>query len=129
MTPGARPRLLIVDDEPPILAATRSYLSAHGYDVDGAGEREEAEALLATMRYELVVLDMRMTGAHGREGLELLSYVRERCPWTRAMVVTACGSTELEEEARRRGARAFLQKPAPLATIARTASQLLRDTS
>jgi DNA-binding NtrC family response regulator len=120
-----RPRLLIVDDEAAIVAAARSYLTSHGYRVDGAGEREEAEAMLATTRYELVVLDMRMTGAHGREGLELLSYVRERCPWTRAVVLTAYGSTELEEEARRRGALAFLQKPVPLAELALTADLLL----
>ena len=120
------PRLLIVDDEAPILAATRSYLLAHGFRVDAAVEREEAEALLATARYEVVVLDMRMTGTHGREGLELLSYVRERCPWTQTVVLTAYGSAALEEESRRRGAAAFLQKPVPLAEVARVATDLLR---
>jgi DNA-binding NtrC family response regulator len=118
-------RLLIVDDEVAILSATRTYLASLGYRADCAREREEAEALLATSRYDLVLLDMRMTGAHGREGLELLSYIQERCPWTRPVVVTAYGSAELEREARRRGAVAFLEKPVPMAEVARVASLLL----
>jgi len=122
---SAGDRLLVVDDETAILASTCAYLNGLGYDVDGAGEREEAEALLATECYSVVIVDMRMTGAHGREGLELLRFLREQCPWARAIVVTAHGSPELETEARRCGACAFLQKPVALAEIARVAEALL----
>jgi DNA-binding NtrC family response regulator len=117
-------QLLVVDDETVILAATCSYLAGLGYQVDCAGEREEAEALLAVGCYDVVILDMRMTGAHGREGLELLRHLRELCPWARAVVVTAHGSPELEAEARRYGACAFLEKPVPLAEVARVVAAL-----
>ncbi len=118
-------RLLVVDDEPAILATTCRYLRAVGFAVDGAGEREEAEALLATGDYGLLIVDMRMTAAHGREGLELLRELRSLQPTARAIVVTAYGSVELEAEARRRGADAFLQKPVALAALARAAAELL----
>ena len=122
---SGRGRILVVDDEPAILTATCAYLRGVGHEVDGASEREEAEALLAFDIYSVAILDMHMTGAHGREGLELLRFLREQCPRARAVVVTAHGSPELEAETRRYGACAFLQKPVALAEIARVAQSLL----
>lgn len=124
-TVAAPVRILVVDDEEAIRDATREYLTALGYHVDAAQEREEAEALLTAATYSLVIADMRLTGVHGREGLELVGYLRERCPWARVVVLTAYGSPDLEAEARRRGADAFLQKPVPLAELARLAGLLI----
>ena len=118
-------RLLVVDDEPAILAATRSYLAAAGYQVDCASEREEAEALLCTSLYAVMIVDMRLTGTHGREGLELLSFARERSSATRSIVVTAHASPELAQASRGCGADAFLEKPAALADIAVVVGALL----
>jgi two-component system response regulator PilR (NtrC family) len=124
----SRPRLLVVDDEAAILHATRAYLSGLGYHVDTAREREEAEALLATTPYALLITDMRLTGMHGREGLELLNYAREHSSATRAIVVTAYGSPELAEASRQLGADAYLEKPVALADVARTVAALLDET-
>jgi DNA-binding response OmpR family regulator len=119
-----KPRLLVVDDEEPILSAIREYFEPLGYDVDCARELEEAEALLAHIRYALVIADLRLTGEHGSEGLELIRFVRERSPWTRIIVLTGFGSTEIETEAIGRGVDAFLQKPQPLAELAAIAANL-----
>jgi DNA-binding response OmpR family regulator len=119
-----KPRLLVVDDEEPILSAIREYFVPLGYDVDCARELEEAEALLAHIRYALVIADLRLTGVHGHEGLELIRFVRERSPWTRIVVLTGYGSTEIEREAIGRGVDAFLQKPQPLSDLAAIAANL-----
>lgn len=119
-----KPRLLVVDDEEPILSAIREYFQPRGYDVDCARELEEAEALLAHIRYALVIADVRLTGVHGNEGLELIRFIRERSPWTRIIVLTGYGSTEIEMEAIGRGVDAFLQKPQPLAELAAIAANL-----
>jgi len=118
-------RLLVIDDEEPILDAARDYLTAHGFQVDCAREREEAEALILKNSYALVIADMRLTGAHGREGLELIGYLKECSPTARAIILTAYGSPELEQEARRRGADGFLEKPVPLSELAAEAYRLL----
>jgi two-component system response regulator PilR (NtrC family) len=123
----ARPRVLIVDDESAILHATRAYLTVLGYSVDCAREREEAEALLATTPYAVLITDMRLTGMHGREGLELLSFAREHSSATRAIVVTAYGSPELAEASRALGADAYLEKPVALSDVARTVAALLDE--
>ncbi|HWM94462.1 MAG TPA: response regulator [Thermoanaerobaculia bacterium] len=119
-----KPRLLIVDDEDAILAAIRDYFEPRGYDVDCARELEEAEALLSHIRYALMIADLRLTGVHGNEGLELVRFARERSPWTRTIVLTGYGSTEIEMEAIGRGVDAFLQKPQPLSELAAIAANL-----
>jgi len=118
-------RVLVVDDEMPILDAVREYFDALALRVDTAQEREEAEALILTTPYDLVVADMRLTGIHGREGLELARFVREYQPTARVIIMTAHGSGELEDEVRRCGADRFLQKPIPLSDLATEAFRLI----
>ena len=119
-------RILVVDDEEPILAAVREYFEPLGYEVDCARELEEAEALLAHVRYALLIADLRLTGSQSAEGLELIRFVRERSPWTRTILLTGFGSAEVETEALGRGVDAFLQKPQPLARLAVIAEELMR---
>ncbi|HYX23841.1 MAG TPA: response regulator [Thermoanaerobaculia bacterium] len=119
-------RILVVDDEEPILSAVREYFEPLGYAVDCARELEEAEALLAHVRYDLLIADLRLTGSQSAEGLELVRFVGERSPWTRTILLTGFGSAEVETEALGRGVDAFLQKPQPLARLAAIAEELMR---
>ncbi len=114
-----------MDDEEPILFAMGEYFSTKGYLVDCARETQEAEALLESHRYCLAILDLRLTGTRGAEGLDLIESVRGKSPATRIILLTAYGSREVEVEARRRGADAFLQKPQPLSEVAQIASGLI----
>jgi DNA-binding response OmpR family regulator len=118
-------RLLLVDDETPILFAMAAYFRSNGYLVDAAREREEAEALLANVTYAAVIVDLRMTAVHGADGLEIVVYARERCPSARIIVLTAYGSPAAEAEARARGADAFLHKPQPLGDLVQLLESLL----
>lgn len=119
------PRVLVVDDEEPILSAIREYFEPLGHGVDCARELEEAEALLSHVHYGLLIADLRLTGSHSAEGLELIRFARERSPWTRTILLTAHGSQELAREAQGRGADIFLEKPQPLSLLAAVAAELL----
>lgn len=121
----SRPRMLVIDDEEPILFAAREYFEALGFAVDCATELEEAEALLSHLRYAIVIADLRLTGIYGTEGLAIVRHVRERCPQTRILILTAYGSQAVEEEARRLGVDGFLQKPKPLPDVAQIVFALL----
>ena len=123
--PDTTPRILIVDDEEPILFAMREYFAAHGFSVDCARETAEAESLLAHNDYGVAILDLRLSGTPGAEGLDLVASVRAISPATRIILLTAYGSREIEAEARRLGADAFLHKPKPLAEVAQIASGLM----
>lgn len=118
-------KLLVIDDEESILFAMGEYFRLHGCEVDAARELEEAEALLAHCRYSAVIADLRLTGSYGTEGLQLISDVRQQSPATRIVLLTAYGSSEIADEARRRGVDALLHKPKPLAEIAQVVFALL----
>lgn len=117
-------RLLIVDDEPAIRFALCDYFHECGWEVDAAAEKEEAEALLAHTEYAVVIADLRLTGIYGIEGLDIIQWSRHLRPETRVILLTGNGTPEIEAEARRLGADAFLYKPLPLPELERVVSRL-----
>jgi DNA-binding NtrC family response regulator len=118
-------KLLIVDDEEPILFAMREYFTTRGFEVDCARELEEAEALITNLQYDLVIADLRLSGIQGAEGLELVAFVRQRCFSARIIIMTAYGTSEMEGEADRLGVDCFLHKPVPLPQMAQIVDSLL----
>jgi DNA-binding NtrC family response regulator len=123
------PPILIVDDEESILFAMQEYFTALGYHVDCARELDEAKGLLARTSYAVAIADLRLTGSPGTEGLALLDYIRHHHPATRVIILTAYGLPETEQEARRRGAEAFLRKRMSLPEVAHVVAALLRSPS
>ncbi len=117
--------ILLVDDEEPILFALSEFLAAEGWDVWAARELEEAEALLATRRFEAAIADLRLTGYGGAEGLEILQTIHARYPKTRVILLTAYGSPEVEARARALGVDCILHKPQPLSFIAGIVTHLV----
>jgi DNA-binding response OmpR family regulator len=111
-------RMLVVDDQPPILFAMKEYFAGQGFEVDCAREKEEAEALLSNFTYSIVIVDLRLTAFNGADGLEILGRIAAQYPKTRTIMLTAHGSPEIELEARRRAVDVFLHKPKPLAELA-----------
>jgi DNA-binding NtrC family response regulator len=124
----ARRHLLIVDDETSILFAMRDYFCAHGYVVDCARDRQEAEALLARETYGVVIADLRLDATGEDAGLAVIGCVRERCPSTGTILLTAYGPPTVVVEARRRGVDAILHKPRSLPEIAGIVETLLAAT-
>ena len=118
-------RILIVDDEELIVVAMRRYFEGLGYKIDSAHELEEAQALLANRRYDLVIADLRLTGIGGVEGLQIVSDIHQRCADTRVILLSAYGTPEIERESYNRGADAFLHKPKSMMEIANVAVNLL----
>jgi DNA-binding NtrC family response regulator len=121
------PRLLVVDDEESICFSMSEYFSLHGFKVDTACEIEEAEKLLDATNYKVVIQDLRLTMTNSHNGLDMIRLIREHNPQTRIIVLTAYGSAEIEDEARRCGADAFLRKPKPLSQVAQVVQGLLES--
>jgi two-component system, OmpR family, response regulator len=123
------PRLLVVDDEESICFSMSEYFSLHGYKVDTACEVEEAEKLLGATTYKVVIQDLRLTMTKNHDGFDMIKLIRENNPQTRIIVLTAYGSSEIEDEARRCGADAFLRKPKPLSQVAQVVQGLIESPS
>lgn len=111
-------RLLLVDDEAAILFALEDYLSAAGWQVATAASAAAAEELLATSRFAVAVVDLRLSPEDDEHaGLGVVRRIRELSPQTRVVLLTAYGSHAVEEEARRLGVDSLLAKPQPLAVL------------
>ena len=72
-TRAHRPHILVVDDEPVLLASLESCLQNEGFDVLGAASGEEALALLSEHPLDLIILDV---GLPGESGFEVCRRVR-----------------------------------------------------
>ncbi len=83
--------LLVVDDEPYILATLSSLLS-DSYEVLTADTAEAAQTLFARRPIDIVLTDQRMPRM---SGVQLLEWVREHHPRTVRLLMT--GFAELEE--------------------------------
>jgi two-component system response regulator (stage 0 sporulation protein F) len=104
-------KILIVDDEPTILLTLSHLLSSRDTVVITSSRIEEAEEALSRYPFDLVIADIRLSGMYGIEGLELLSYIKEASPSPEVIIMTAYGSDEMRDEAYRRGAYHYYEKP------------------
>jgi len=104
-------KILIVDDEPTILMTLSHLLSNRDTTVITSSRMEEAEEALARYTFDLVIADLRLSGMEGMEGLELLSYVKQVSPSTEVIIMTAYGTDEMREDAGKRGAFQYYEKP------------------
>lgn len=121
------PRLLIVDDEESICFSMSEYFSLHGFKVDTARELEEAEKLLEVQEYKVIIQDLRLGTTRNSDGLDIIKMVRDQKRPAKIIVLTAYGSTDVEDEARRCGADAFLRKPKPLSQVAQVVEGLIES--
>ena len=83
--------ILIVDDEPNVIAALQRTLFDEPYDISTATSGEEALEILATCKVKLVISDERMPGM---DGAELLSIIKVRYPETIRIMLTGYASLD-----------------------------------
>src|SRR4029079_7166795 len=121
------PRLLVVDDEESICFSMSEYFSLQGFRVDTASELEEADKLRGVTNNKVVIQHLRLTMTTNKDGLDMIKLIRQQNPQTRIVVLTAYGTAEIEDEARRCGADAFLRKPKPLSQVAQVVQGLIES--
>ncbi|MDR3619405.1 MAG: response regulator [Paludisphaera borealis] len=101
------PRVLVIEDEPPIRRFLRASLNANGYDVIEADTAQGGMREAATQQPDLVVLDL---GLPDHDGLEVIRRVRE---WSSVpiIVLSARGQEADKVAALDAGADDYLTKP------------------
>lgn len=101
-------RILLVDDEPQLLAVNKEALEANGYTVLTANDGREALDILEGSKVDLIVSDLRMPRLDGRE---LLEAMHTRSIKADIIFLTGYASVESAVECIRHGAADYLQKP------------------
>ena len=116
-------RLLIVEDTADLAEAIAGRLRKLGYAVDIVGDGEEADELLRSESYNLVVLDLMLPGIGGKEVLHRLRQRRSRTP---VLVLTARSDVDEKVGALDYGADDYLVKPFDFRELEARCRALLR---
>jgi DNA-binding NtrC family response regulator len=101
-------RVLIIDDERPVLLTLEALLKRHGYHVDTAPTASQGLKLLRSKPSTLVLLDLQLPDA---DGLETLDKIKAEVPETQVIILTAHDSLHNAIESIKRGAYHFISKP------------------
>ncbi|MBP8805948.1 MAG: response regulator [Kofleriaceae bacterium] len=120
-----RKTLLVVDDDPEIVAMLSTRLEARGYQVLTASDGKEALAEAKRRRPALIVLDVMMPGKSGWEVARAL----KQDPVTDAIKVimlTAIGEQVNEMTSPLYGADAHFDKPFDFVALESKIAELLR---
>ena len=101
-------RILIIDDQRPILMTLEALLKRHDYKVDTAPTWSQGLKLLNSKSPALLLLDLQLPDA---EGLEVLDQIKTEFPGTQIIILTAHDSLHNAIESIKRGAYHFISKP------------------
>src|SRR5207249_7647382 len=101
-------RVLIIDDERPVLMTLEALLKRHGYQVETAPTGAQGLKVLKSKSPTLVLLDLRLPDA---DGLEMLDRIKTELPNVQVIILTAHDSLHNAIESIKRGAYHFISKP------------------
>ena len=108
------PRVLVVDDHHMLREALVELLDQAGFDVAGeAADGADAVALAKQLAPD-VVMDLRMPVMGGLDATRL---IRDACPATQVVLLTAFESPAVQQQAEETGCFAYLVKGGPPGTL------------
>ena len=112
--------LLLVDDDPQIIAVLETFFEREGWQVFRAGDGTSCAETYERERPDVVVLDLDLPGM---TGMRLLEVLLTRDPDATVIMLTGHGDIATAVEAMRLGAENFLTKPVELAHMAAAATR------
>jgi CheY-like chemotaxis protein len=115
--------VLLVDDDPSVLAMLRAVLESEGFSVTAATGAGEARRKLLTGAFDVVVTDMRMETAIS--GFDVVRFARAQ-PQAPAIILLSAYSIS-EKDWRDSGAHAAFEKPVPIQDFVSTIRSLLLE--
>ena len=124
MTVSPKLRILVVDDEDDLRNLLSDVLRNAGYDTKPASNGEEAIELLKKHQFDLALLDIQMPLANG---IQVLKYIRQHSPATKAIMLTGYADLKHAMEAKEFGAMDFIGKPYKLEEIMSTVERAFKS--
>ncbi|MFH2006211.1 MAG: sigma-54 dependent transcriptional regulator [bacterium] len=116
------PRVLIVDDEQHLCDHLGRYFEKLDYRVTTAYDGRSGVQQALSVRQDLVLLDLRLPDM---SGMEVLRQIKEHCPDTGVVMITAYGDVDTAVQAIQHKADHFLLKPVDLPALAEVAKRVL----
>src|SRR5215468_6473014 len=107
-------KVLVVDDDASSRKGLAALLAGWGYATEEAGDGDQALDKARTVLPSVVITDLVMPK---RDGLALLSALREELPFASVILLTGQGSIDTAVTALKEGAYDFLTKPVEVARL------------
>src|SRR5712671_2014836 len=104
-------RILVVDDEPEIVAFIRELLKSRGYEVLGLTDSRTVSAQFDSFHPDACIFDFRMPH---QTGADLLDIVKQKDFMVEVIFLTAQDEAALAVDLMKRGAMDYLLKPVEL---------------
>jgi two-component system response regulator AtoC len=101
-------RVLVVDDEEPILRTLSTFLGRHNYEIATAPNGADGIKKISAFNPDIVLLDLAMPGMDGLETMERMKQLR---PDVSVLIVAGQGKPEVVFRASKLGAEDFITKP------------------
>ncbi len=115
-------RILVIEDEPDLLAVVCRALREEGYAVDGAADGDDGLFKATSWEYDAVVLDLMLPG---RDGWQVLAALRKQRK-TPVLILTARDTVADRVRGLDTGADDYLVKPFELAELLARLRALIR---
>jgi len=115
-------RIVVIDDEKIVTEMVAIMLKRDGYEVETFTDGAKALDRIRETPCDLVVTDLKMDGV---DGFTIMRTVREECPGTPVIMLTAFGCLDSALEAKRLGAHDFFLKPARMNELKASIKQAL----
>ena len=108
-----QPRILIADDQQDVLDALRLLLKGHGYRIETVNSPADLLAAVAGQEFDILLIDLNYARdtTSGREGLDVLSRLREMEDAPPVVAMTGWATVGLAVEAMQYGVSDFVEKP------------------
>ena len=121
---GARPRVLVVDDEATIRDLLSKTLALAEYDVDLAPDGRTALERLRMIPYDLLITDLKMPGV---DGLTVIREARRLKADLPVIIITGFSNEASAIEAVNLGVSGYLTKPFRVPRVLAAASKALGE--
>lgn len=115
--------VLIIDNEKDMCSLLQDALNHRKYNVAIANTKREALSCIKREMPDVVFLDLKLPDG---DGIKLISKIKKTYPETVVNIISAYGSEESREEAKKRGAYSFIDKPFTEIEILRKIKELKR---
>lgn len=117
-------RILVVDDEDALRTVLSAELHSEGYDVGTGADGLEALAELQKVKYDLVLLDIKMPNMNG---FEVLKVIKEKYTGTKVIMLTGFADLKNAIESKKLGAEDFVSKPYDLVDLLTTIDRVMSE--
>jgi len=121
-------KILLIDDDELVQRTIRKFLEREGYHVELAKNGEEAIKKVTQIRFDLMIVDVRMPGINGIETIKRIRSLnrKSKIPTIPEVAITGYMDTQAAREAEKLGITDYVYKPFSISDFMKTINKKIK---